>query len=529
MSELLVVGTLYTMDPSRPRARAALVRDGRFAAVGSREECERLAARDVRLVDVGPGCAVPGLADAHGHVALYGRTRSEVDCAGAASEAECAARAAKAAAKAPPGTWVRGGGWSHDLWREQRLPSAASLSAAVPDHPVALARSDVHALWVNDAALRAAGIDARTRDPDGGRIERSADGAPTGILVDNAMRFVFRAMPRARAEDIEANLLRGLEAAAQAGLTSVHDAGLSPEVLEVYRKLAAEDRLPVRVYGMLDGQQPLATLDAQMDLWKRTPAVGFLTVRSVKLFADGALGSRGAKLFDPYSDDPKTTGLWVTPPEELRARIARVAAAGYQPCVHAIGDHACAETLDAFCAAPSARALRPRAEHLQLLRPEDAALLRASGAIASMQPTHATSDAPWAEARIGRGTPRQKGAYAWRQALEAGAVLAFGSDFPVESLDPRRGLASAVLRRPEGASAAWMPEQTVTLEEALRAFTWGAAWAEHAESRRGAIKPGYDADLTLFGRDLFSLSPEDLADAPLLGTVVSGRLFHQGS
>ena len=169
------------------------------------------------------------------------------------------------------------------------------------------------------------------------------------------------------------------------------------------------------------------------------------------------------------------------------------------------------------------QALRPRAEHLQLLRPEDAGLLRASGAVASMQPTHATGDAPWAEARIGRGTPRQKGAYAWRQALEAGAVLAFGSDFPVESLDPRRGLASAVLRTAEGASAAWMPEQTVTLEEALRAFTWGAAWAEHAESRRGAIKPAYDADLTLFGRDLFSVPPEAIAEVPVLGTVVGGR------
>ena len=229
-----------------------------------------------------------------------------------------------------------------------------------------------------------------------------------GILVDNAMQLVFRAMPRPRAEDIEANLLRGLSAAAEAGLTAVHDAGLEPEVLEVYRKLASEDRLPVRVYAMLDGQKKLATLDGQMELWKRTPEVGLLTVRAVKLFADGALGSRGAKMFEPYEDDPATSGLWVTPPEELRARIARVAAAGYQPCVHAIGDRACAETLQAFAAVPGARRLRPRVEHLQLLRPQDAPLLRESGAVASMQPTHATSDAPWAEARIGRGTERQR-------------------------------------------------------------------------------------------------------------------------
>src|SRR5256885_5758693 len=235
MGDLLVAGTLHTLAPSRPRAEAALVRDGSFAAVGSREECERLAGSHVRLVDLESGCAVPGLADAHGHVALYGRTRSEVSCAGAASEEECAQRAATAAERAPPGTWIRGGGWSHDLWREQRLPDSASLTAAVPRHPVALARSDVHALWVNDLALRAAGIDARTPDPEGGRIARDASGKPTGILVDNAMHLVFRAMPRSHPGDIEANLLRGLEAAAQAGLTSVHDAGLGPEVLEVYR------------------------------------------------------------------------------------------------------------------------------------------------------------------------------------------------------------------------------------------------------------------------------------------------------
>jgi predicted amidohydrolase YtcJ len=248
----------------------------------------------------------------------------------------------------------------------------------------------------------------------------------------------------------------------------------------------------------------------------------------VKLFADGALGSRGAKMFDPYADDPATTGLWITSPDDLRARIARVSAAGYQPCVHAIGDRACAETLEAFLAAPGARPLRPRVEHLQLLRPRDAHLLRKSGAVASMQPTHATSDGAWAEARLGRGTERQRGAYAWRQALDAGATLAFGSDFPVESLDPRKGLASAVLRTPESSASPWMPEQSLTLVEALRAFTVGAAWAEHAESRRGAIRVGFDADLTLFGRDVFGVPVAVLPEVPLLGTVVGGRLVHQG-
>jgi predicted amidohydrolase YtcJ len=196
--------------------------------------------------------------------------------------------------------------------------------------------------------------------------------------------------------------------------------------------------------------------------------------------------------------------------------------------VHAIGDRACAETLEAFSAAPVARSLRPRVEHLQLLRPRDAHLLNESGAVASMQPTHATSDGAWAEARLGKGTERQKGAYAWRQALEAGATLAFGSDFPVESLDPRKGLASAVLRTPEGSRRPWMPEQSLTLLEALQAFTMGAAWAEHAESRRGAIRVGFDADLTLFGRDLFEVPPAAIGEVPLLATVVGGRVVHQG-
>jgi hypothetical protein len=322
---------------------------------------------------------------------------------------------------------------------------------------------------------------------------------------------------------MEANLLRGLRAAARVGLTSVHDAGVDGDMLEVYRKLAADDRLPVRVYAMLDGQQPLEKLAAQMELWRRTPEVGRLTVRAVKLFADGALGSRGAKLFEAYSDAPDTSGLWVTPPEELRRRIARAAGAGYQPCVHAIGDEACAEVLSSFAASPELRALRPRVEHLQLLRPRDAPLLRAAGAIASMQPSHATSDAPWAETRLGRGTERQKGAYAWRQALEAGAVLAFGSDFPVEPMDPRPGLRSAVARSPDGRSA-WMPEQRLTREEALRAFTAGAAFAEHAERRRGMIREGYDADLTAFERDILSVAIDELPDVAIAATVVGGRV-----
>src|SRR5438445_6656445 len=348
VDELLVVGTLHTQDPSRPRAEAALIRGGRFARVGSREECEHHATNQVRFIELGQGCATPGLIDAHGHVQLYGRSLGEVSCAGAASEAECAARAARAAQTLPPGSWIRGVGWKQDEWRDPRLPTAASLTAAVPDHPVALARADSHALWVNEPALRRAGITAETPDPDGGLIARDEQGRPTGLLVDNAMRFVLQVVPKQSPPEVEALLFRSLKALAAVGLTSVHDAGVDRDTLETYRKLASDDRLPVRVYAMIDGQPPFEKLEAQMELWRSTPEVGRLTVRAVKLFADGALGSRGAKLFDPYSDEPRSSGLWVTDPAELRRRIERAGAAGFQPCVHAIGDQACAEVLAAF-------------------------------------------------------------------------------------------------------------------------------------------------------------------------------------
>ena len=526
--ELLIVGTLHTQDPLRPRAEAALIAEGRFVCVGTREECEDRASSAVRSIELGKGCATPGFIDAHGHVQFFGRSLSEVSCAGAASELECAARAARAAAVVPAGSWIRGVGWKQDEWREQRLPTAASLSAAVPEHPVALARADSHALWVNSLALRRAGIARGTQDPEGGLIVRDLAGNPTGVLVDNAMQRVFQAMPRPTPADVETQLLRGLKALTAVGLTAVHDAGVDADTLEVYRKLAEERRLPVRVYAMLDGQQPLDKLAAHMDTWRRTPEVGRLTVRAVKMFADGALGSRGAKLFEPYSDDPGNSGLWLTEPDELRRRIAIVAEAGFQPCVHAIGDAACAEVLSAYASLPRLRKLRPRIEHLQVLRARDVPLLRASGAVASMQPSHATSDALWAEARLGRGTERQKGAYAWRQAADGGATLAFGSDFPIESIDPRPGLRSAVERRtPNG--AAWMPEQRLTRDEALRAFTAGAAYAEHAERRRGMIRAGYDADLTVFDRDVLQVAVDELPQVEIAATVVGGVVEYTAS
>jgi predicted amidohydrolase YtcJ len=413
--------------------------------------------------------------------------------------------------------------------RRPRAPAAAralaARAAAAPGRPALLLRVDGHAGWANAAALAAAGIGAGSPDPPGGRVARDARGAPSGLVVDAALERVLAAVPAAPPGEVDRALRLGLEAARRAGLTAVHDAGADPDLLAAYRRLAAAAALPLRVYAMLDGQCPLAELDARIGA--RGPAEqGRLTVRAVKLFADGALGSRGAALLEPYADDPSTAGLVLLAAGELRERLARIAAAGLQPAVHAIGDRACREVLAAYAGMPALRALRPRVEHLQLLAREDLPLLARSGAVASMQPVHATSDAPWIARRLGEG--RLAGAYAWRSVLAAGAPLALGSDFPVEDPDPRAGLFAAEARTPAGADAPWTPGERLAREEALRGFTAGAAYAAFAEGRRGAVREGLDADLTLLGADLLALPVEELRRVPVVGTVVGGEVRAEG-
>jgi predicted amidohydrolase YtcJ len=519
MADLLIVGRLHTLDARRPLADAALVRDGRFVRVGSREECEREARPDLRFIELGEGCAVPGLVDAHGHPALHGRGLREVKLGGAKSEQQCVERTVWHARAVPKGSWVRGNGWDQNEWPARAFPERRLLDAALPDHPVVLMRVDVHALWCNEKALQVAGISRATPDPPGGRIVRREDGTPTGVFVDTAMDLVRRAIPRTTVDESEVNILRSLRELAALGITNVHDAAAEPEAIEVYRRLARKGELPLRVYAMIDA----GSMDEQIPLALETPELPNLVVRSVKFFADGALGSRGAMLSEPYSDDSGNTGLWLTDPRVLEEGIARVASAGLQPCVHCIGDRACAAVLEIFARLP--KSLRPRAEHLQILQARDVPLLKKSAAIASMQPAHATSDGAWAEERLGHGTERQRGAYAWRQALDAGAVLAFGSDFPVESPDPRPGLAAAVGRKVANGTT-WMPEQRLTREEALRAFTTGAAYAEFAEGRRGIIREGFDADLTVFARDVMAVHVDEIRSVAVVATVVGGQVAH---
>jgi hypothetical protein len=516
---------IHTLDPARPLAQMAVAAGGRWICVGDEARCASRVPASARAEDLHGMTVLPGFADAHGHVAELGLVLQAVDLRGASDERECVARVAARAQGTPPGTWIFARGWDQTRWPGHRFPALDELSRAVPAHPVIAQRVDGHAVWVNARALEAAGITRETPDPAGGRIVHDGEGAPTGVLVDNATDLVRRKLPPPSAAAIERALLDALDLLVQRGITSVHDAGVDTATLAVYRRLADSGRLPIHVYAMLDGQQPLPELRAQMDAWRATPTVGRLTVRAVKMYADGALGSRGALLTDPYSDDDSTRGLAVTPAAELRARILEVARAGFQPAVHAIGDRAVHEVLDDFLAASrETPGLRPRVEHLQILDASDVATLVASHAIASMQPTHATSDGPWAEERLGHGTDRQRGAYAWRTVIDAGAPIACGSDFPVEEPDPLAGIRSAVLRTwPGGPAGGWMPEQRMTADEAVRCFTTGAAYAEGAEDRRGRIAEGFAADAVVLRTDPFAGPITNLDRRALVQTFVEGR------
>jgi predicted amidohydrolase YtcJ len=523
---LLVDARVITLDPARPRAEAVAIAGGRIGRVGTAAECAPFA-EGPRLA-LGGAVVLPGLTDAHGHVGGLGWTLSHVQLAGTADERELVERvAARARADRAAGRtgWLEGHGWDQTRWPGAAFPTRAALTAAVPDRPVWLSRIDGHAGLANDAALALAGIDRTRPDPAGGRIERDATGTPTGVLVDAATALVTARIPPPGDDERAGWIVAALERCASLGLAGVHDCGAKSADLALYRRLDDEGRLPIRVYAMVEGSDP-ATLDEWL---ARGPYRGRrLAIRAVKLYLDGALGSRGAALFEPYLDDPGNRGLDLLSPARFAALAERIDRAGFQVAVHAIGDRANAVALDGLAAAGVPAAARPRLEHAQVLRRADLARVARLGAIASMQPTHATSDAPWVEGHL--GADRLAGAYAWRSFLDAGARLALGSDFPIESPDPREGLYAAITRRdrhgfPPGG---FRPEERLSPEEALRGFTEGAAFAAFAEQELGRIAPGFRADLTVLPVDPLVDPPAALIPAPTRLTIVDGSIAFRG-
>jgi predicted amidohydrolase YtcJ len=501
---------------------------GRIVAVGSEAET---AARlpKAQHIDVQGKTLLPGLIDAHGHVFELGEITSSVELFSPSTLNGALKAVADFSKSHPKNAWVIGFGWNQEIWKLGRFPTAAELDTVVADRPALLHRVDGHAIWVNTKALEMAGVSRDTPDPKGGKIERDASGKPTGVLVDAAMDLVHKVVPLPTPSDARGMLDNALAALSKVGLTSVHDAGIKVVQDDLYRDYADHGKLTTRVYAMIGD----TTADFD-ELSKEGPLKSYANdvyaLAAVKLYSDGALGSRGAALLAPYSDMPSTRGLLFYPNAEMLAKMNKAMKAGYQVNVHAIGDAGNRQILDAYAQLiPKYNnvGLRHRIEHAQVVALEDIPRFRALGIIPSMQPTHATSDQNMAEQRVGHD--RIKGAYAWRTFLDQGSRIACGSDFPVESPNPFEGLHAAVTRQNNAGVpvGGWYKNQAMTLTEAFRCFTLDAAYAAHQENVIGSLEPGKWADFILIDRDLFKVPAEQIGKTQVLQTWMGGKRVYK--
>lgn len=532
-------GKLLTMEPARPVAAALAVSGDRIVAVGSDAEIDRLRGEGTRVIDLAGKTASPGFVDGHAHFTGIGDARIALDLRGAASWDEVVARVAAAAKKARPGEWILGRGWHQKEWASPPSPNVegfplhASLSAATPENPVLLSHASGHAAFANAVALERGGVGSDTKAPDGGEILRDASGAPTGLLRETAEDLVSAALQKDLARrtpaEVTADLDRRIDLAVEEclrkGITSIHDAGSSLDVVARYRQRAEAGTLGVRVYAMLSSSNEELEREAA-----RVRVVGagrnHLTVRAVKRLADGALGSRGAWLLAPYADAPGT-GLCTYPMKELE-RTAEIAAAnGFQLGTHAIGDRANREVLDVYArvlARHPKKDLRFRIEHAQHLDPADVPRFGKLGVLAMMQGIHCPSDAPFVPARLGAARARE-GAYPWRRLLDAGARIGNGTDAPVEDVDPIASLHASVTRQPKKGPA-FFPEQRMTRMEALRSYTVANAYAAFEEELKGTLAPGKLADVVVLSKDLSTIPDEEILSTEVLTTIVGGKVVY---
>ena len=520
---LLTNGRIHTMDAAGSVVDALVIREGRVAFAGRRDDVNPAAGEPT--LDLGGRAVLPGLVDGHGHLMLLARARLELDLAAARSEDEIARMVAAAAARRSPGEWITGRGCDQTPWPGQAYPSRASLDRAAPGHPVALIRVDGHATWASGLALTRAGITPHSADPPGGLIAKDARGEPTGILIDLAQDVIRGLVPVPSEERFDQAVRDTIAECLAKGLTGAHEPGLDLSAVASYTRLIERGQFPFRVFAALSGKKAWGRY---RDGAPETVGDGRLVVGAVKLWLDGALGSRGAALHSPYCDDPANTGLVLVPPEDVERLTREVSARGFHVWVHAIGDRANTMVLDVFerVRADGGPPSRLRVEHAQILTPADIPRFARLGVVPSMQPTHCTSDMRWAGERL--GPERLAGAYAWRSVLDSGAYIAGGSDFPVEDANPFHGLHAAVTRRPrEGADPGWQPEQRMTRDEAVRSFTIWNARSVGLAADQGSLEVGKRADLIALADDVFTCAEETIGSlAPVL-TMVGGVVAHR--
>ena len=528
MTLVLVNARIWTGDPARPWAEALAASGEKIVAVGTTAEIQAMAG-DSPTIDAHGRFVTPGFNDAHVHFLQGGFDLSSVQLRDASTPEEFSRRITGFAASVPEGRWIRGGNWDHELWGGE-LPRKDWIDAGTPNHPVMVSRLDGHMVLANSAALKAAGITRATRDVEGGTIVRDAGGEPTGVLKDNAMSLVAGAVPDPSPEELDAALKAAMAYAAAQGVTSVQHMGTWND-LEAFGRAHDANELTTRIYAAV----PLASWERLRDTIAAKTFGGdghgdaWLHIGALKGFVDGSLGSHTAAFEEPFSDAPRDRGLLVNTPEELYAWASGADKAGLHVVVHAIGDRANRTLLDIYARVSEEdgpRDRRFRIEHAQHLAPSDIPRFAALGVIPSMQPYHAIDDGRWAEQVI--GPERIKTTYAFRSLLDGGARLAFGSDWPVAPATPLEGIYAAVTRRtlddqhPEG----WVPDQKISVEEALRAYTAGAAYAELAEGEKGQLAPGRLADFVVIDQDLFSIPPERIRDARVTMTIVGGKVAH---
>jgi predicted amidohydrolase YtcJ len=540
---VLLGGKIVTLENEQPEAEALAARDGRIVALGSTEQVRAHVGPATRVIDLEGRLAVPGFIEGHGHFTGLGRSLTTLDLTGARSWEEIVELVGRAADTQEPGSWILGWGWHQEKWdvppatQVDGYPTHDLLSRAVPDHPVMLKHAaGSHGGIVNSKTMELCGIGPETPDPPGGTILRDAEGRPTGALRENAYEIVLDAhevyLARRTADEVEAQARREIELAdnecLSKGVTSFQDAGSDFETVDRLRAVAEAGELGIRLWVMLGDE--IDRLESRAAGYRTEGAAdGHLTVRAIKQAMDGALGTHGAWLLEPYSDLPSTSGLNTSPLEELE-RAARVALEhGFQLAVHAIGDRANRETLDIFERAlagrPDGRDLRWRVEHAQHLSAQDIPRFSELGVIASMQGVHCTSDGPWVPLRLGAGRA-EEGAYVWRRLIDSGAVVSNGTDTPVEDVDPIANFHASVTRRTADGTA-FYPDQRMTRIEALRSYTIDAAYAAFEDDVKGSLRPGKLADVTVLSRDILTVAEDRISDTEVLFTIVGGRVLYE--
>ncbi len=520
-------GKLYTVDPARPHAEALAVIGDRIVAVGSVADIDTLRGPNTKVIDARGRLVMPGFDDAHVHFISGGLQLDSVDLKDAPTPAEFARRIGERAKITPKGEWITGGDWDEEKWNPPQLPSRELIDPVTPATPVFVNRYDGHESLANSVALKLAGVTAKTPDPPGGEIVRDAHGNPTGVLKDAAQDYVWKVIPPLSRERILRAAKRALAHAARLGVTSVQDMGPSYQEVSVYSELADKGELTSRIYAV---PSIVGVADQAKIGIRRAFGSSNLRIGGLKGFADGSLGSTTAYFFQPYTDAPNTRGLLadqMTPPSKMLDRMMKGDAAGLQLCIHAIGDAAISETLDLFTKVEDAHGpadRRWRIEHAQHMAPKDFDRFAKLHVIASMQPYHAIDDGRWAERRI--GPERIKTSYAWRSFLDHGVRLAFGTDWTVAPLNPMLSLYAAATRatldgkNPNG----WVPEQKITLPEAVEAYTMGSAYAEFQENEKGSLTPGKLADIIILSDDIFSIDPKTLPEVKVDETIVGGKV-----